>query len=765
MGRWYTTSQTQGPPGPGVGHRFLARLVDPANLVTLPVAAVFCLLRPLGLITHLPYWAIIAVLLGADLVHTLVVALIPDTPPGWRRSLRVAIEMGVIALVIYGIGWGPLLAVGFVFGAADSMRQNGARVSTQSIGWALVFMAAGQGAIATGLAPTLVRQPLVHGLAVLSALGVVVTIKVLEWFAVVREESEERFKTLVEHASDIVVVVDADGHFTYVSPSFTRTLGWATSQFERLLPEQLLHPDDLAGLRAQVEDSAGVFDPDGSVELRLQHVDGSWHWFESTVVDHRQDPYIRGFVANLHDVTARRTLEDELRHQAFHDPLTKLANRDLFADRLDHALARQGRSREPLAVVLVDLDDFKAINDSLGHGVGDCLLAETAARLLSVVRASDTVARLGGDEFAILLEDPMPGGGPEQVAERLIEEFSMPVMFEGRSFVLSASVGVVLAEEPGMSVQELIRNADVAMYAAKARGKGRAATFHPEMHEAIQRRLEVKTDLLEAVAAGDQMALHYQPVVDLDTREIVGVEALLRWNHPRAGSVPPLEFLPVAEDSGLVVPLGSWVLREAATQVAAWRRRHPHLDGLTVSVNVSGRQLEDPGFVAAVVEVLADTALDPGALVIEITESTLMREAGVMSAKLAGLKAMGVGVAVDDFGTGYSSLSYLKDFPIDVLKVDRSFVAGMSAHPRQAALTEAVVRMAETLGIRAVGEGVEYEEQARRLREFGCHQAQGYVFSRPLPATECEELLVVGGGRLVTKDSAGPWPQRLFERI
>ena len=765
MSRWYSANHTQGPPAPTFSERFVTRLVDPANLVTVPVAAVFCLLRPLGLIAHQPYWVIIGVLLGADLVHTLAVALLPETPPGWQRTLRVAIEMGVIALVIYGIGWGPLLAVGFVFGAADSMRQNGARVSTQAIIWTVVFIGLGQGAIALGVAPTLVRQPLVHGLAVLSALGVVVTIKVLEWFALVREASEERFKTLVEHASDIVVVVDGGGRFTYVSPSFARTLGWSTSQFDRRLPEELLHPDDLAALRVQAQSSPQGINDQPSYELRLRHLDGSWRWFESTVIDHRDDPHIRGFVANLHDVTARKTLEDELRHQAFHDPLTKLANRELFADRIAHALARQERTREPLAVLLVDLDDFKAINDGLGHGVGDRLLSATATRLLSVVRTSDTVARLGGDEFAILLEDPMHDLGPEQVAERLVALFAEPVVFDGRSFLLSASVGVVMAPGPGARAEDLIRNADVAMYAAKARGKGCAVTFRPEMHEAIQRRLEVKSDLLEAVSSGDQMELHYQPVVDLVTREVVGVEALVRWNHPEHGLVPPLDFLPVAEDSGLVVPLGAWILRQAVSQVAHWRRMQPHLASLTVSVNVSGRQLEDPRFVSVVLDALGASGLDPGALVIEITESTLMREAGVMSAKLSGLKATGVSIAVDDFGTGYSSLGYLKDFPIDILKIDQSFVAGMSAHPRQAALTEAVVRMAQVLGLRAVGEGVEHEDQASSLRQFGCPYAQGFLFCRPLPADECGRLLKGDGQRVFAAEPAGALPQRLFEYI
>ncbi|HLX87020.1 MAG TPA: EAL domain-containing protein [Acidimicrobiales bacterium] len=734
-----------GLAGSTFGRRFLTRLVDPANLTTIPVAAVFCLLRPVGLIAHIPYVTVVALLLAADLINTVAVAALPETPTGWRLTCRIGVEMAVIAAVVYGIGWGPLLAVGFVFGAADAMRASDSRAARQAVVFTVLFIGLGQLAIFLGLAPTLVRQPLVHGLGILGALGAVVTIKVIEWFAAAREAGEARFSTLVQHASDIVVVVDSNRCFSWVSPSFTRSLGWSVQDFEKRPAGELLHPDDHQKLFLQAASNRDGMKLLRS-EIRLRHADGSWRWFDATVTDHLSDPRVNGVVANLHDVTERRELEDELRHQAFHDSLTGLANRALFTDRLEHALSRQLRSVGALAVLLVDLDDFKAINDSLGHGAGDALLTQASARLESLVRGSDTVARLGGDEFAILLEDPSEDDGPEQVADRIVAAFAEPIVVEDRPLALSASVGVAL-RSPGTSADELVRNADVAMYVAKASGKGRSVSFESGMHVATQRRLELKNGLLEAINSGDQMELHYQPVVDLRTREAVGVEALLRWNHPRHGLVPPLDFLPLAEESGLIVPLGRWVLREAVTQLSAWRAAHPELHGLTMSVNVSGRQLDEPRFVDEVRSALEDAQLDPALLVLEITESVLMRDRDDVVALLHELKGLGVGLAIDDFGTGYSSLGYLRSFPVDVLKVDRSFVSGITDQSRQAALAEAVLRMGATLELQTVAEGVELEEQAGQLEHLGCPLAQGFLFARPLPAPATEAVLLDMVGR------------------
>ena len=723
----------------GFFRRFGTRVADPATLASLPAIGAFLLLRPLGLVAPIPYWALAALVISAALINSAVVALLPDPTTRWQLTSRVGAEMAVIALVVYGIGWGPILAVGFVFCAADNMRSTTAAAARSAIVWTIVFIALGQLSIALGLAPTLVRQPLIDGLAVLGALGAVLTIKVLEWFAIARETSETRFKTLVQHSSDLVAVVDGVGQFSYLSPSFSRILGWVPSDFDARPAADLLHPSDLASLRVQAAKLAEASGESIRSEIRLQHADGSLHWFEATVVNHLDDPNIGGIVANLHEITDRKVLEEELRHQAFHDSLTALANRALFTDRIEHALVRQGRTLEPVAVLLVDVDDFKAVNDSLGHGVGDRLLVEIAKKLRQAVRASDTVARLGGDEFAVLLEDPYGAEGPAEAAERILAAFATGIVLDDRPFAISASIGAAVATPGTCSADELIRNADVAMYAAKAQGKNRWVAFEAGMHVAIQKRLELKTGLFEAVSAGNQMELHYQPLVDLTTRKVIGVEALLRWNHPGYGLVAPLDFLPLAEESGMIVPLGRWVLDEAVAQLVAWRQRYPSMADLTMAINVSARQLDDPSFVGYIDAVLTGARLDPSALVLEITESVLMREDIVV--RLSELKALGVCLAIDDFGTGYSSLSYLQEFPVDVLKVDRSFVSSMTDESRQAALTEAVVHMGASLNLHTVAEGVEREEQAAQLLEIGCTYAQGFLFAKPLPARDFEALL------------------------
>jgi diguanylate cyclase (GGDEF)-like protein len=493
---------------------------------------------------------------------------------------------------------------------------------------------------------------------------------------------------------------------------------------------EIVHPGDLFRFQALCESGSHE-----GQDIRLRHANGTWLSCEARGTNLRNHREVRGVVLNIRDVSERKNLEDELRHQAFHDSLTGLANGALFRDRVEHALARQRRTGGPLAVLLVDLDDFKTINDSLGHDGGDHVLCQVASRLRSAVRSSDTVARLGGDEFAILLEDSARGNGPSRAAERALARLAPPVRVNGRSLIVSASIGAAIANKGRPGGEELLRNADVAMYAAKAQGKGRWAQFEPGMNVAVAERLELRADLVDALTAGNQMELYYQPVVDLETRKVSVVEALLRWHHPKRGMVPPLEFLPLAEECGLIVPLGRWVLRQALTQVAAWRRESPVLADLAVSVNVSGRQLEDPGFASEVRDALTASGLDdPSALILEITETTLMREAEETITRLSELKALGTRLAIDDFGTGYSSLGYLQHFPVDLLKIDRSFVAGLAGGPRQAALAEAVVKIGASLELQTVAEGVEMEEQVGQLRALACGYGQGFLFAEPLPA-------------------------------
>jgi diguanylate cyclase (GGDEF)-like protein len=445
-------------------------------------------------------------------------------------------------------------------------------------------------------------------------------------------------------------------------------------------------------------------------------------------------------------VTMRKALEEELRHQAFHDSLTGLANRALFSDRLNHAMSRTRHARQALAVLLVDLDDFKHINDSLGHSEGDQLLVAVAERFRASLRAGDTIARMGGDEFAILLEDPPDSAAPVQVAERLMATLHAPFEQNGRQLFVHVSVGVAIWTSGRQSSDELVRNADVSMYTAKSKGKNRIEVFEPNMYAAAVARLALRGDLEMAVKRAEFFLL-YQPVVRLDSQEIVGVEALLRWNHPQRGVVGPVEFIPIAEETGMIVPLGLWVLEQACHQAIAWDRIWPKRQ-LTMNVNVSARQITEPGFPEDVDRILAATGLDPTRLILELTEGVLMQDTETILATFVTLKRLGIRLAIDDFGTGYSSLSYLHRFPIDVLKIDRSFVASMLDGPDETALVRSILTMSETLHLETVAEGIEEESQLVELRSSGAALGQGFYFARPLSADAVTNLLKTGGGHI-----------------
>jgi diguanylate cyclase (GGDEF)-like protein/PAS domain S-box-containing protein len=438
----------------------------------------------------------------------------------------------------------------------------------------------------------------------------------------------------------------------------------------------------------------------------------------------------------VQDVTERNKLEDQLRHQAFHDSLTSLANRALFADRVEHALRRRAGEGASVALLLLDLDDFKTVNDSLGHSVGDELLVAIARRIESCLRPGDTAARIGGDEFVVLLEDVASEDDATLVAERLIEAVGTPVRLAGKDVVVHASCGIALGGEV-QQADDLLRNADTAMYMAKASGRGHFTVFEPSMHAAAVERLELEADLRHAVEAGE-FVVHYQPTIVLSTLEAHGVEALVRWAHPRRGLVPPGEFIPVAEKIGAIADIGRYVLREACTQAQRWRQT---IAPVSVSVNLSGHQLADPDIVTDLSTVMLETGLDPALLTLEITESILMADTALAAERLRELKALGVVLAIDDFGTGYSSLSYLRTFPVDILKIDKSFVDVVTTDIEGASLVKAIVRLAGTLQLETVAEGVELAEQVPRLRGYGCGLAQGFHFSRPGPAAEIERLL------------------------
>jgi diguanylate cyclase (GGDEF)-like protein len=431
---------------------------------------------------------------------------------------------------------------------------------------------------------------------------------------------------------------------------------------------------------------------------------------------------------------------DQLARQAFRDPLTGLPNRALFMDRLSHALTRTERRGEQLAVLFLDLDRFKVVNDSLGHSVGDQLLIGVSQRLSACLRPEDTIARLGGDEFAILLEDVKDDKAPTAVADRLTSELQQPFAVEGREVVITISIGIAMSTARRITPEDILRDADLAMYHAKGKGKARYEIFDKSMNAPAQERLDLELDLRNAVTR-EEFTLHYQPVVDLLTGRITEVEALVRWRHPQRGLLFPADFVDLSEETGLIVPLGHWVLHEACRQTRQWQLAAPGTS-LTISVNLSARQLQQPALVEEIAAVLQDTRLDPGALRLEITETVVMHDAPTTLAKLEALKALGVQLAIDDFGTGYSSLGYLKRFPVDTLKIDRSFVKGIGGDVEDSAIVRAVITVAKSLNLSVTAEGIETAEQLEQLRALGCDHGQGYFFAKPLASDRVPALLL-----------------------
>jgi diguanylate cyclase (GGDEF)-like protein/PAS domain S-box-containing protein len=551
-------------------------------------------------------------------------------------------------------------------------------------------------------------------------------------------QNEARFRSLVQHSSDVIIVTRANGTMRFVSPSANRVFGYDPSEMVGRPISTLLHPDDrdrASSLFESVSRTPGVTGP---VEWRFRQPDGSWLSAEILATNLTGDPTVRGIVLNTRDVSERKRLEEQLTHQAFHDPLTGLANRALFRDRVSHALALAQRQSNPITVLFLDLDDFKRVNDSLGHAEGDRLLISAAERFLSCARAADTVARLGGDEFAILLEHAAGPDGRTELLERLATAMGHPFTLSGNQLQVTASIGVATAGA-GETADDLLRNADVAMYAAKRRGKGRSETYESRMYADVRHRLEMEAALRSAIDLGE-LTLHYQPIVHLATGAMYGVEALVRWEHQSYGHLLPQHFIPLAEETGLIVKLGAFVLDEACRQVQAWRLAYPHTP-LSVAVNISSRQLQGPGIGDALGDALASSGVDPSAVILEITESVLMQQTDAVLERLQMLKKFGVRLAIDDFGTGYSSLSYLQRFPIDILKIAKPFVEEVALGAERAALARAIIGLSDTLRLQTVAEGIEIAEQRATLIELGCPLGQGHHFARALPAEAIDRML------------------------
>ena len=849
--------------------RLRARLLGPSQVAVVVVAPALLLGRQAGLVADdVSIWLLVGLLIGAQLATAIAYALWPDAVFGWRLYARAGVQILASSVVIYAIGWGPTLAVGLMFGVADNIQASGSKATVPCILWSVVGLAAGDLAIALGWSPTLVSEPLVHGLAALAAMGLAFTIALLGRSTRAKEQAEadlrrsdERFKALVQHASDVIMVVDHNGTLQYVSPAFERLLGYTAAEAIGSEAMGLAHPDDVEVALRVIGDVQDMTSTAVRMELRLRERAGGWRWFDASVMNLLADPGVAGIVVNLRDISDRRRAQDELAeaearfrgafedapigmglttqhgqffrvnraladmlgyapselqgmhvadithpddreatlrqlvdlvagevpgyqiekrylhkdghvlwvcisvslvrdadgepaytigqvediterkataerlaHAAIHDPLTGLPNRVLFVDRLARALVRARRHDTKVGVIFLDLDRFKVVNDSLGHATGDELLKAISERLLGALRPEDTVARFGGDEFVVLCEDITDDATVRHVAQRIEATISRPTVISRREIFVTASIGVVVSGPSAASPETLLRDADAAMYGAKGQGRARIECFDRQTHQRSVEALELEADLHRAVERGE-LRVHYQPIVDLVTGRVSGFEALIRWMHPTRGLVDPHEFISLAEDTGLIVPIGAWILEEACHQAVHWQSQRRNGGApLTVSVNVAPRQLNEPSLAEQFGQILDATGIDPQTVWLEVTESALSHAEPSIKA-LESLRGLGAHLAVDDFGTGYSSLAHLKAFPVEALKIDQGFVDGLGTDPSDTTIVGAVVGLAHSMGLAAIAEGLEEPSQLAELRTLGCDYAQGYLFGAPQPAS------------------------------
>ena len=722
-----------------IGPTYLAYLMGPVALVAILALMHF------GAIVREPAWIWICVFIAVPLSSLVADVLSRAHPSTGAIHLRVAVHAATVGAVIYLTGWGPVLWGAFAFIALENISNDGSRTWKIAAFWSLIAIGAGQALIVEGVMPTRLSIAEGNALAIMGAFVLVfviwmagVTMRKKELAELQMSLSEDRFRSLIQDSSDITMVMSEGGFCTYVSPATQMLLGYTPGDIVGRIATDLVHPDDRDRVATRL--TADLLGPPraSSLQFRLGRSDGTWCDVEAVVTNQLHRPSIAGYVAHLRDITERKEFEALLAHRALHDSLTGLANRQLILDRAEQMISRSRRTFDPIAAFFIDLDNFKDANDSLGHEAGDRLLQAVGKRFESILRASDTVGRLGGDEFVILAEGLSIADGPEQLADRIRNVLREPFAIEGFDGIqvsVTASIGIAMGDRT--SAQELLRDADIALYRCKASGRDQSVVFEPAMQEAVTGRLELRSDIDTALAR-DQFFLLYQPIVDLESTDIRGVEALLRWQHPTRGVIPPNDFIPILEDCGLIVDVGRWVLNTACTQASRWRDR-----GYTpsMSVNVSMRQLDSDSLVADVQHALSTNRLDPGCLVIEVTESALMKDADSTVSRLQELKRLGVKIAIDDFGTGYSSLAYLRQFPVDVLKIDRSFISSMDGSEDSFTLIRTMVELGRALGLTTLAEGIEEEHQLACLRENHCHSGQGFMFSKPVEPGMVEALM------------------------
>ncbi|WP_053057803.1 EAL domain-containing protein [Rubrobacter aplysinae] len=626
-----------------------------------------------------------------------------------------------------------------LFKLASGAIMGGAIVGMHYTGmWAAIFTPTG-GSASEGASQVLLGTAI--GVVTLIILGIALIASMVDRRFALQAEyleaSERRYESLFEHNPDAVFVMDLEGSFTSVNRSAVELFGYTEDELLRSRGKDFVVPESLEELR-ECFDSTVRGEPQ-NFEAAIFTKDGRRVQLNFTYTPMILEESIRGVYGIGKDVTKRKELETELERQATSDPLTALPNRTLFMDRMRQALGRASRSEYLLAVLFLDLDNFKYVNDSLGHEVGDRLLIEVSRRLRDSLRETDTAARIGGDEFAVLLEQLEDEAGAVRVARRISESLSEPIFIDGRELPASFSIGITLGGSGGEDREELLGDADTAMYRAKQKGKNRYEMFQPELKDEARTRLELENDLRYAID-NDQLTVHYQPKVWVEDGSINEVEALVRWERPGHGTVSPAEFIPVAEESGLIKPLGRQVLEEACRQTKAWQERYGW-EELTICVNVSPQQFSDAVVVEDVSRALRSTGISPQAVTLEVTESMVMEDTESNMGTLQALKGLGIGISIDDFGKGYSSMTQLKGLPVDTLKIDRAFIDGLEHSSGSIAITNTIITLGRDLGLKVVAEGVETVEQLSNLQELGCDLAQGFYFSRPLPDPEMAGLL------------------------
>jgi diguanylate cyclase (GGDEF)-like protein/PAS domain S-box-containing protein len=741
-----------------------------------PIAfALLLVLRHFGLVAEVSVWAYAGAIVGAQVSGRLVERWSDAPPASLRLHVRVVVHVAAVTSVVYMSGWGPALGMAFAFSALADLQQSGAAAWRATLGWSLAGCMVGQALVLEGWMPSFLSQSQAQTIGLLGAFVFAIAIRMAGAIGEYKERaeallgeqtaqaarakddaqrSEAHYRAVVENAAEGILTIGFDATVGSFNAAAEAMFGWTAIEIVGQ-PVARIVPADLHGalgeFLATYRSSGHRSAQRSEVEITGVRRDGTHFPMVVSTSAITVDGSVPTISAIVRDLSDQKRSEAQLAHQGLHDPLTGLPNRVMLTDRLEQALARVRRHDRMFGVLFVDLDRFKSVNDTLGHTVGDQLLIEAAARIQAAVRESDTVARLGGDEFIVLCEDIDGVHHATDFAERIIAALQAPFRFGDDDAHVSASIGMALSGDGTESPDAILGNADIAMYRAKDNGRSRCELFDETMQQWITTRVALETALRGALPR-NELRLYCQPFIAADTGMVEGFEALLRWERPGFGLVTPDEFIPVAEETGLIVDIGRWVLEEACRHAALWAQRWPD-KRLGISVNVSSRQLLTGDMLDVVTGALARTGLDATMLTLELTESTLIDDALSAQALLRELRGLGLNLALDDFGTGYSSLTYLRAFPINILKIDKSFVSAIGTERDDTAIVAAVIALAKSLGLSVVAEGVETNEQLTVLLQLQCPYFQGYLFAHPRPIDEVADLVE---GRTLGVATASP---------